>query len=193
VRRLPAVILANGLRTQHSETNPGGSRFRIMAPNPQLKAAPDCPEKVKGMGRDVTAVCAVMLFFCSVGYMQTMPAMGELGHFMHDSCEVLLIFASWGLPTGIGLTRAWRWARISMLLFTIPLGVLGILGAGFFLFHPVVPMPLWEHILFRTIFASLCAIPGAVGVRLSIYFTRADVKTYFRTPQRPKIPARALP
>jgi hypothetical protein len=189
-----SVILANGHRTQRSKTNPAGGRFRIMESVPQPKAAPDCSEKVKKMGRDVTCVCAIMLFFSSVGYMQTMPhPMGELGHFTHDSCEVLLFFALWGLPTGIGLTRAWRWARISMLLFTMPFGVAGILGVGFFLLHPVVPMPLWEQILFRTIFASFCAVLGAVGVKLSLYFMRADVKACFRTPQRPKISARALP
>jgi hypothetical protein len=178
-----SVILANSHRTQRSKTNPAGGRFRIMESVPQPKAAPDCSEKVKKMGRDVTSVCAIMLFFSSVGYMQTMPhPMGELGHFTHDSCEVLLFFALWGLPTGIGLTRAWRWARISMLLFTIPLGVAGISGAVIFLFHHVVPMPLWEQILFRTIFLSLCAIPGVVGVWLSLYFMRADVKAYFRAP-----------
>ena len=188
-----SVILANGHRTQLSQTNPAGVRFKIMESIPHPKTAPDCSEKVKKMGLDVTSVCSIMLFFGFVGYIQTTPAMGGLGHFTHDSCEILLILASWGLPTGIGLTRAWRWARISMLLFTVPLGVSGILGLGFFLLHPVVPMPLWEQIIFRTIFASLCAIPGVVGVRLSMYFMRADVKAYFRTPQRAKIPARASP
>jgi len=191
-RCLPAVINANGFRTQHSDTNTSGSKFKIMAPNPQPKAVPDCSEKVKKMGRDVTTVCGIILFFSFVGYMQTPHPMGELGHFMHDSSEILLLFASWGLPTGIGLTRAWRWARISMLLFTVLLGVSGISGAVFFLFHPVVPMPLWEQIVFRTISVSLCAAPGVAGVLLSIYFTRADVKAYFRTPLQPKIPARDL-
>lgn len=162
-----------------------------MEPSPQPKAASDCSEKVKEMGRVVTPVCAIMLLFSIIGYRQTIPAMGELGHFMHDSCEVLLFFALWGLPTGIGLTRAWRWTRISMLLFAVPLGVSGILSAGIFLFHPVVPMPLWEQIVFRTIFVSLCAIPGVAGVRLSLYFMRADVKAYFRTPLRPRLPVRA--
>jgi hypothetical protein len=192
VSRLPGVILANVLLTQHSEAIPAGGRFGIMERNPQPKAERDCSKKVKKMGRDVTIASAVMLFFGLVGYMQTMPhPLGELGHFMHDSSEVLLFFGPWGLATGIGLMWAWRWARISMLIFSAPLAVAGISCAVFILFHPVAPMPVWEHILFKLIFVSICAAPGAAGVALSVYFMRDNVKAYFRTSQHPKIPARA--
>ncbi len=54
---------------------------------------------------------------------------GEIGRFYHDTMGWTFLFCGWGLATGIGLLRAWRWARVSTLIFSgllIPSGILGI-------------------------------------------------------------------
>src|SRR6266853_1160845 len=61
---------------------------------------------------------------------------GEMGRFYHDNMVWTLLLAGWGLATGIGLLRAWRWARISALIFSGLLSVVGVLGIVAFLVMP---------------------------------------------------------
>jgi hypothetical protein len=42
----------------------------------------------------------------------------EMREFFYLSSFVCLFFGMWGLATGIGLHKRWRWARVSMLFFS---------------------------------------------------------------------------
>jgi hypothetical protein len=83
------------------------------------------------------------------------------------------------LATGIGLLRAWRWARVSTLIFSgllIPIGILGIVG---FLLMPAGDVSGWALIILRTASTFVFLIPIAVGLRWLFFFTRKEVKELF--------------
>jgi hypothetical protein len=75
---------------------------------------------------------------------------GEMGRFYHDNMAWTLLFSGWGLATGIGLLRAWRWARVSALIFSGLLAALGILGIVIFLLMPGGDVSGRTLILLRT-------------------------------------------
>jgi hypothetical protein len=85
------------------------------------------------------------------------------------------------LATGIGLLRAWRWARVSTLIFSGLLAVLGILGIVVFLLMPGGDVSGWTLILLRTASTLLFLIPIAVGLRWIFFFRRKEVKAHFQT------------
>ncbi len=91
------------------------------------------------------------------------------------------LFSGWGLATGIGLLRAWRWARVSTLIFSGRLGAIGILGIVGFLLMPAGDDSGWTLILLRTATTLLFLIPIVVGLRWLFFFTRKEVKAYFQT------------
>ena len=150
--------------------------------NPQPKAVSDCSREVKRLG---TLVIVVTLFSGFGGFMTVgVPAMGELGHFMHDFGVFVLFLTPWGLTTGIGLLRAWRWARISMLVFS---GLLAAFGALMFMSYLLMPIgdAAWREALVLKLVGLLFGlIPAAIGVRWLIYFRRSNVKDHFQTPRK---------
>lgn len=103
-----------------------------------------------------------------------------MGSFYHDNMVWTLLFACWGLATGIGLLRAWRWARISTLIFSGLLAAFGILGIVAFLLTPGEGVSGWTLMILSTASTLLFVIPIAVGLRWLLFFTRKEVKAYFQ-------------
>jgi len=116
-------------------------------------------------GNSFAALSLLMFDFQSGGH-------GEMGSFYHSNMIWFLGFAAWGCGTGIGLLRAWRWARVSTLIFSGLLAAFGILGVVALLRMPadfvakILPMLLFM-------------IPVVVGYRWLVFFSRTEVKAYF--------------
>lgn len=146
----------------------------------QPKALPDCSKKIKKLGWELftCSVLAVLSGMISIGNLGTE---GEIGRFAHAAIPVFLCVVTWGLATGIGLLRSWRWARISMLLFSSLPILLGILMAGGFLLLPRGDLSGWSLFLLKTFALVLTVIPIAIGLRWLSYFSQDSVKAHFRT------------
>lgn len=102
-----------------------------------------------------------------------------MGSFYHAIGGWILLFAGWGLATGIGLLRAWRWARFSTLVFSGLLAAFGILAVVAFLRNFLMHgngVSGWELMIWTLLFL----VPVALGVRWLIFFTRKDVRAYFQ-------------
>jgi len=147
--------------------------------NAPVKPSVDCAAKVKGSGSFAVAVngfalFAVLLFdFQSGGH-------GEMGSFYHDNMLWILLFTGWGLATGVGLLRAWRWARISTLIFSGLLAALGILAVVAFLRAPGSDLSGWQFLLSKAFVTLFFLSPTAVGIWLLRLFTRKEVEAYFQ-------------
>lgn len=139
-----------------------------------------CSKEMKDMGSFVTAVSA---FAVCVGLlMGGNPMMGEFRRLGYTSSWVAIFLGSWGVITGIGILRKWRWARISMLVFC---GILVIIGGSIFLVMLLTPLrdPRgWtrELVFGKILVSAILLVPPLVGVRWCMYFTRKDAKAYFR-------------
>jgi hypothetical protein len=75
------------------------------------------------IGNSFAALGLLMFDYQSGGH-------GEMGSFYHSNMIWFLGFEAWGFGTGIGLLRAWRWARISTLIFSGLLAAFGNLSGG---------------------------------------------------------------
>jgi hypothetical protein len=150
-----------------------------MRRNPAMKGTVDCSEKVKLAGLLAVAGNAFAVFGIFL-YEYQSGGHGEMGSFYHENMVWTLLFAGWGLATGIGLLRAWRWARISTLIFSGLLAAFGILGVVAFLRMPGGSISGGQLMIFRTASTLLFLIPIAVGLRWLVFFTRKDVKAYFQ-------------
>ena len=104
---------------------------------------------------------------------------GEMGSFYHSNMIWFLVFAAWGFGTGIGLLRAWRWARISTLIFSGCLAAFGILGVVAFLRMPAGNISGGMALAVRILPTLLFVIPIVIGYRWLVFFSRAEVKAYF--------------
>ncbi len=103
-----------------------------------------------------------------------------MGSFYQGDTIWILLFTGWGVATGIGLLRAWRWVRISALIFSGLLVAFGILViAGLLRLHGG-GISDWGSIIARAVLGLLSLIPIGVGTRFLIFFTRTEVKTYFQ-------------
>jgi len=154
---------------------------RKMDRNLQPKIKPECSKKLKKVGVFVIAVSICTILSICISLPNLGPE-GEIGSFAHDIFAPLaLCMAAWGFATGVGLLRAWRWARISMLVFSSLIAVCGALAVVSFLFMPNGGASGWTLFLIKAGTISYCLIPVAVGVRWFIYFTRNDVKAHFQT------------
>lgn len=106
---------------------------------------------------------------------------GEMANFFANSMVWTFPFAGWGIVTGIGLLRVWRWARISTLIFSGLLAAFGIAETvASLLMAGDVDTPRWELIMFKTFLILLDLIPIAAGIAWLVFFTRKDVKAYFQ-------------
>lgn len=104
-----------------------------------------------------------------------------MANFYADTMVWTFPLAGWGIATGIGLLRTWRWARISTLIFSGLLAAFGIAEAVASLRMPGdADTPRWEFIIFKTVLTLLDLIPIAAGVAWLLFFTRKDVKAYFQ-------------
>lgn len=133
----------------------------------------DCSSEIRDIGMQVTVLSGVTLFVGLMAFANTNPPMGEMGHSMHDSTMVMVPMSLWGVATGIGLMRAWRWAWISMLVFG------GLLVTPCTLIMVGFSLMPGEDMVWRALFVLLSLVPAAIGVRWFRFFLRSNVKSYF--------------
>jgi hypothetical protein len=143
-----------------------------------MKETVDFSGKVKATGLLSVAGNAFAVFGILMVDFQS-GGHGEMGSFYYHNTLWILLFGGWGLATGIGLLRAWRWARISTLIFSGLLAAFGILGVGAFLRMPGGSISNGDMIL-RIVLTLLFLIPIALGLWWLVFFTRKDVKAYFQ-------------
>ncbi len=101
---------------------------------------------------------------------------GEMGSFYHRNMIWFLGFAAWGLGTGVGLLRAWRWARISTLIFCGLLAAFGVLGVVAFLRMPAGNISGGMVLVARILPTLIFVIPIVVAYRWLVFFSRQDVR-----------------
>lgn len=155
---------------------------RAESPEPDLaqRAQIKCAKEIRDVGWSVLAVSGfTLLVFASFP-----PPMGEMGHFVHVFARVLRIMSIWGMATGIGLTLAWRWARVSMLIFGGLLTASGTILMVGYLFMPVEDMVWWRVLAIRVLIVVISLIPVAIGVVWFRFFVRSNVKSYFGIPRK---------
>ena len=153
-------------------------------------AQTDCSKKIKSVGQQVIGMSGLTMLLAFLVFEQVgHEPMGEIGHFVHDATFFVIPPAIWGLASGIGLIRAWRWARISMLLFGALLALLCAFPAVPFMIAPGRGIGWWEAVGLRVI-GLLFLIPPALVLRSFLYFMRDDVKTYFESTRQPPIASR---
>jgi hypothetical protein len=153
--------------------------------NPQLKGQTDGSKTIRNVGRQVIGLSVLTMLMSLVAFVQAgSPPIGELGNFEHDSTFYLIPLSVWGLATGIGLTRAWRWARISILLFggfvALPCALLAVP----FLLMPAGGIVWWQALALRVVCPLLFLIPAAIVVRWCMFFASNPAKAYFQTSRR---------
>lgn len=111
------------------------------------------------------------------------PGLGGLGRFIHFTGVLELYLGAWGLLTGIGLYRRWRWARFSILLFSSLLTAVGTLLAGSLLLfghRNNSGMPWWQDLLVRGFLILICLLPVAWGGYWLKFFTRKGIRAQFQ-------------
>ena len=150
-----------------------------MERNRRANADSNCGQKVKKLGWELIA-CCVLVLLCGTISIHNIPNEGEFGRGEHAMVPLFLCVIAWGLSTGTGLLRAWRWARISMLVFCSLVIVFGVLPA-------VALVSLSNRdmsVLLKAVFVSVCSIPVVIGIRWFNYLRREDVKSYFQTSRK---------
>lgn len=148
------------------------------APQPKLQTG---SRKIRSIGRTVIGASLLGMLMTLLGVFQMgYPPMGEIGNFVYDSSFVLVPMFLWGVATGIGLTHAWRWSRISMLIFG---GLLTLFCAapGFaFLLTKRDGFTLWALIGVKLI-GLLFLTPPALVARWYWYFVGEEARAYFHS------------
>ena len=124
------------------------------------------------VGNSFAALALLMFDYQSGGH-------GEMGSFYRSNMIWFLGFAARGLGTGIGLLRAWRWARISTLIFSGLLAALGILGVVGVLSMAAGNISGGMVLAARVLPTLLFVIPIVIGYRWLVFFSRTEVKAYF--------------
>jgi hypothetical protein len=147
--------------------------------DPIQRAEVKCVKEIRDVGMSVIALSGFTLCVSLSLFANTSPPIGELGHFQHDSTFLLVPMSLWGVATGIGLMRAWRWARISMLVFGGLLATSCTLLIVGFLLMPGGDMAWWSVLALRALFVLLSLVPAAIGMRWFRFFLRSNVKSYF--------------
>jgi len=148
------------------------------------RAEADCFKEIHTLSRQVIALSALTFASSLITFLNTSPPMGELGHFTHDFTLVLMSSSAWGLATGIGLRRAWRWAWISMLVFGALLAGVGVLLALPFLLMPGGGSLWWDVLAGRMVGALFFFVAAFIGVRWFTFLTQDRVRAYFRVSRR---------
>jgi hypothetical protein len=129
----------------------------------------------------VTTFSAITLF---IGLIKSGdPGLGGLGRFIHFTSVLELYLGAWGLLTGIGLYRRWRWARFSILLFSSLLAAVGTVLAGMLLIFwhgNHAGMPWWQALLVRGFLILIFLIPVVWGGYWLKFFTRKGIRAQFQ-------------
>ena len=93
--------------------------------------------RMRSLGRQMIGLSFLVLFFAGMSLLQLAPApRGEIGNFAVEASFYIFPCCLWGLATGFGILRAWRWARISMLVFGALLALFCALPGLLFLGMP---------------------------------------------------------
>ena len=127
------------------------------------------------IGASLLGTLMTLLSVLQMGY----PPMGEIGNFVYDSSFVLIPMFRWGVATGIGLTRAWRWSRISMLIFGGLLMLFSAIPGFAFLLTGRDGLPWWAVAVVKVIGLLFLIAPALVG-RWYWYFVGEEARAYFR-------------
>jgi hypothetical protein len=138
----------------------------------------NCSEKIRVIGRLAFGVNAFMMFAVLLFDYQS-GGHGEMGSFYRANMVWILLFSGWGVATGIGLLRAWRWARISTLIFSGLLAAGGLLAIVALLRAPAGDVFDWTVMISRVAVGLVILIPITVGIWWLVFFSRKDVKAYF--------------
>ena len=144
----------------------------------QLQAAGSKQIKTIGrqaIGLSLTALVMTLIALVQMGY----PPMGEIGNFTYEASFFVIPLSLWGILTGLGLTRAWRWARVSILLFGALLALFCALPALLFFAMPSGAIGGWELVGLRAI-GLLFLIPPWFVVKQHLYFLGDEAKAYFQ-------------
>jgi hypothetical protein len=145
-----------------------------------LKLQPYASGKIRSIGRSVIGASLLVLIMYSLALVQMYPGVGEIAHFTYDSSIVIIPMTLWCVATGFGLLRAWRWSRISMLIFG---GLLTLFCAapGFaFLLTKRDGFTLWALIGVKLI-GLLFLTPPALVARWYWYFVGEEARAYFHS------------
>ena len=102
-----------------------------------------------------------------------------MGSFYRASLIWTLLFSGWGVATGIGLLRAWRWARISTLIFSGLLAAGCLLAIVALLRIPAGDVLDWTVMVSRIAVGRGILVPMTVGIWWLVFFNRKDVKAHF--------------
>ena len=155
--------------------------FIQMGAAPQLKLQTGSA-KIRNIGRTVigTSLLGIVMTLLAVLQMGYPRPMGETGHFVYDSSFIVIPIFLWGVVTGIGLTRAWRWSRFSMLSFGGLLTLFSAIPGFAFLLTKQEGFAWWAIVLVK-LFGLLFLIPSAMGGRWFWYFVGDEARDYFHT------------
>lgn len=150
--------------------------------NSLVNSRADCSQTIRQTGRFAVG-CNAFAAFSILLYDHQSGGHGEMGSFYHSLLVWILVFAGWGIATGIGLMQAWRWARISTLIFSGLLVGLGLLGIVAIVRLTAASSGLNFRLL--TVLPALLAfIPLATGIWWLVFFSRKDVKAYFQADRK---------
>ena len=134
--------------------------------------------KMKQIGRSVIGASLLVLFMTLVGLVQMYPPMGEIGNFVYEMSCLVIPMCLWGVATGIGLMRAWRWSRMSMLIFGALLTLLCAFPALGMFFMASEGFQWWQLAIVKVV-GFLFFIPCALVVRWHWHFVGEDARLYF--------------
>jgi hypothetical protein len=127
----------------------------------------------------LAVVCSASAAFGLLMYDYQSGGHGEMGSFYYANSIWFLGFAAWGFGTGVGLLRAWRWARISTLIFSGIVAAVGILGMVAFLSMPAGNVSGGMRLAVRILPTLFLMGPTAIGSGCLVLFSRKEVKAYF--------------
>jgi hypothetical protein len=140
----------------------------------------DCGARIRKIGRRVIVLSGLALLAGVIGYVQTTPTMGDLGHFTNEIfAPLVLCLALWGLTTGIGLLRAWRWAWVSIIVFEGLITLACSLLAVPFLLMSGEGSTWQSVLLIRAVGVLILAVLTVVAIRWLSFFASSTVKAYF--------------
>lgn len=136
------------------------------------------------LGSSLTLAMGLLMALAMVITRQSNPALKEPAAFvgMLIGLFFLIVPAIWGLTTSIGLFRLKNWARLSILVFSVLLVLMGGFGAPMFLLIPLPQTPGTDpHFLtlFRFAMTGFYALMAAIGAWWFILFTRRSVRGHF--------------
>jgi len=94
--------------------------------------------RMQSLGRQMIGLSLLVLFLTGVSLVQLAPTPSrEIGIFAVEASFYTFPCCFSGLATGIGILRAWRWERISMLILGAVLALFCALPALLFFAMPV--------------------------------------------------------